>query len=39
MAFDGFEKSKYFCGILPDDENIDFWSLHFNEYVYRLVSE
>lgn len=33
------EKSKYFCWVLPEDDNIDFWSSHFNEFVYRLMSE
>lgn len=33
------ESDKYFCWILPNDDNIDFWSTHFNEYVYRLMSE
>ena len=33
------ETNKYFCWVLPEDDNIDFWSAHFNEFVYRLMSE
>jgi hypothetical protein len=32
------EKDKYFCWVLPEDDNIDFWSTHFNEYVRRLMT-
>ena len=29
----------YFCWILPKDDDINFWSKHFDEYVFRLVTE
>lgn len=31
------ESEKYFCGITPEDDDIDFWSNHFDNYVFRLV--
>ncbi len=31
---------RYFWWVTwPDDDNIEFWSKQFNEYIYRLKSE